>query len=79
MKRLGELAADDQAPALVLVTHHVEEIPPAFTHAMLLRKGAVVASGPLEETLTPQNLSTTFGLPLVVERHAGRWTARAFG
>ena len=79
VKRLGELAADDDAPAIVLVTHHVEEIPPGFTHALLLREGAVVASGPLEEALTPQNLSKTFGLPLVVERHAGRWTARAFG
>jgi iron complex transport system ATP-binding protein len=79
VQRLGELAADPDAPAIVLVTHHVEEIPPGFTHALLLRAGSVVAAGPLDEALTPQNLSATFGLQLVVERHAGRWTARAFG
>ena len=65
------------APALVLVTHHVEEIPPGFTHVLLLREGRIVAAGPLEVTLTAENLSATFGLPLVVERHGDRWTARA--
>ncbi len=75
--RLGALAADTTAPALVLVTHHVEEIPPHFTDVLLLRAGRVVAAGPLEVTLTAENLSTTFGLPLVVERHGQRWSARA--
>ncbi len=75
--RLAELASDPDAPALVLVTHHVEEIPPGFTHALLLREGGVVAQGLLGETLTGDNLSKTFGLPLVVERHGGRFTARA--
>jgi iron complex transport system ATP-binding protein len=59
------------------VTHHVEEIPPGFTHAMLLREGSVVAAGLLGETMTADNLSKTFGLPLVVERSGGRFTARA--
>jgi iron complex transport system ATP-binding protein len=75
--RLAELAQDPDAPALVLVTHHVEEIPPGFTHAMLLREGTVVASGLLGETLTADNLSKTFGLPLVVHRSGDRYTARA--
>ncbi|WP_422752987.1 ABC transporter ATP-binding protein [Micromonospora sp. WMMD708] len=75
--RLAELAHDPDAPALVLVTHHVEEIPPGFTHALLLRDGAVVAQGLLADTLTGDNLSKTFGLPLVVERRGDRWTARA--
>ncbi|SCG56586.1 iron complex transport system ATP-binding protein [Micromonospora rifamycinica] len=75
--RLAELAYDPDAPAMVLVTHHVEEIPPGFTHAMLLRDGGVVAQGLLAETLTGDNLSKTFGLPLVVERRGDRWTARA--
>ena len=79
VRRLGELAADEAAPALVLVTHHVEEVPPAFTHLLLLRQGRVVAAGPIEETLTSDNLADTFGMPLVVERHGSRWTARAFG
>ena len=75
--RLGLLAQDTEAPALVLVTHHVEEIPPGFTDVLLLRDGRIVAAGPLELTLTAQNLSATFGLPLVVERHGDRWSARA--
>ncbi len=75
--RLGTLAADTDAPALVLVTHHVEEIPPSFTDVLLMREGRIVAAGPVEITLTPENLSRTFGLPLMVERHGERWTARA--
>jgi len=75
--RLTELADDPDAPALVLVTHHVEEIPPGFTHAMLLREGTVVAAGLLGETLTADNLTKTFGVPLVVQRMGDRYTARA--
>ncbi len=75
--RLGLLAQDTEAPALVLVTHHVEEIPPGFTDVLLLRDGRIVAAGPLQLTLTAENLSATFGLPLVVERHGDRWSARA--
>ena len=77
LARLTELADDPDAPAMVLVTHHVEEIPPGFTHAMLLREGTVVASGLLGETMTADNLSKTFGLPLVVQRIGDRYTARA--
>lgn len=75
--RLAELAYDPDAPAIVLVTHHVEEIPPGFTHALLLREGGIVAQGLLDDTLTGDNLSKTFGLPLVVERTDGRFAARA--
>ncbi len=75
--RLAELAMDPDAPALVLVTHHVEEIPPGFTHALLLREGSVIAQGLLGATLTADNLSKTFGLPLTVERLGDRFTARA--
>jgi iron complex transport system ATP-binding protein len=77
LARLSELAEDPDAPAMVLVTHHVEEIPPGFTHAMLLREGTVVAAGLLGETMTADNLSKTFGLPLVVQRTGDRYTARA--
>ena len=75
--RLTELAVDPDAPAMVLVTHHVEEIPPGFTHCMLLREGTVVAAGLLGETMTADNLSKTFGLPLTVQRTGDRYTARA--
>jgi iron complex transport system ATP-binding protein len=77
VRRLGDLAGDIYAPALVLVTHHVEEIPPNFTDVLLLRGGRVVAAGPVEITLTQANLEATFGLPLVLEQHGGRWVARA--
>ncbi len=77
VRRLGDLAADLAAPALVLVTHHVEEIPPNFTDVLLLREGRVVAQGPIEITLTAENLSATFGLPLVLESRGSRYAARA--
>ncbi|HEX2174334.1 MAG TPA: ABC transporter ATP-binding protein [Nocardioidaceae bacterium] len=73
---LAVLAVDGASPALVLVSHHVEEIPPGFTHVMLLRAGAVVASGPLEYTLTEQTLSETFAMHLELKESDGRWHAR---
>ncbi|WP_026181033.1 ABC transporter ATP-binding protein [Demetria terragena] len=77
VRRLGALAADLAAPAMVLVTHHVEEIPPGFTDVLMIRDGGVVAAGPLELTLTAENLSATFDTPLVLDRHGDRWSARA--
>ena len=74
---LGGYASAPSAPAIVMVTHHVEEIPPGFTHAMLLKKGAVTAAGPIDEVLNAANLSLTFGLELRVEKTNGRFTARA--
>jgi len=73
---LSVLAVDGAAPAIVLVSHHVEEIPPGFTHALMLRDGRVTASGPLEHVMTEENLSATFGMPLVLNHEAGRWSAR---
>ncbi|MFI5888982.1 ABC transporter ATP-binding protein [Actinoplanes sp. NPDC051513] len=75
--RLTDLALDPDSPAMVLVTHHVEEIPPGFTHGMLLREGTIVAAGPLGEVMTADNLTKTFGMPLVVDRFGDRFTARA--
>lgn len=73
---LAGLAADATAPPVVLVTHHLEEIPPGFTHALVLRAGRVLAAGPLAGTLTGAALSECFGLPLRVETDAGRYVAR---
>lgn len=75
--RLGDIAADLEAPAVVMVTHHVEEIPPHFTDVLLMRDGGVVAQGPIELTLTEENLAATFGVDLVLEQHGHRWAARA--
>ncbi len=76
VQRMGRLAADASAPALVLVTHHVEEIPPGFTHALLLRSGSVVTAGEIGDVMTDEHLSAAFGLPLMVRGEAGRWHAR---
>jgi iron complex transport system ATP-binding protein len=74
--RLADLAADPDAPALVLVTHHVEEVPPGFSHCMLLSQGQVVAAGLLPDVLTAENLSTAFGQSIAVEVVDGRYFAR---
>ena len=70
---LGSLAERIDAPSLVLVTHHIEEIPPFVTHLLALRDGAVVARGPIRDVLTDDAMSTTFGVPCRVERDQGRW------
>ena len=74
--RLADLAADPDAPALVLVTHHVEEIPPGFSHCLILAEGQVVASGLLADTMTAENLSTAFGQSIAVDTIDGRYFAR---
>ena len=75
LARLSELALDPNAPTTVLVTHHVEEIPRGYTHALLLREGAVVAAGLIDDVLSDDTLTATFGLPLGVRRRRGRYTA----
>lgn len=71
---LDELAGSE-LPAIVFVTHHPEEIPPAFTHALLLRDGRVHASGALGSVMVSELLSSCFGIPLRVERRDGRYRA----
>jgi iron complex transport system ATP-binding protein len=75
VNRLAALARDASAPPMVLVTHHVEEVPPGTTHALLLRGGQVVAAGPVDETLTAGSLTEAFGIDVHVARRDGRWTA----
>ncbi len=74
--RLADLAADPDAPALVLVTHHVEEIPPGFSHCLILSEGAVLAAGLLDDVLTAENLSAAFGQSIAVDTIDGRYFAR---
>lgn len=74
---LGRLATDPDHPPTVMITHHLEEIPPGFTHALLLRSGQVVASGPVGDVITAELLSETFGLALRTAYSDGRWTCRA--
>ncbi|WP_370614076.1 ABC transporter ATP-binding protein [Mumia sp. Pv 4-285] len=76
VSNLGKLARDPDAPVLILVSHHVEEIPPGFTHVLMLRDGRITAAGPIEDTLTAQNLAITFHMPLILEVRDGRYAAR---
>jgi len=73
---LTDWALDPARPPLVLVTHHLEEIPPGFTHALVMANAKVAASGDLEATVTSEVLSEAFSLPLRVEASGGRFTAR---
>jgi iron complex transport system ATP-binding protein len=75
---LNDLAARPQTPPFVLVTHHVDEIPEGVTHAMLLRNGRTLVSGPIDDSLTAATLSECFGLELRLERRPnGRFSAWA--
>jgi iron complex transport system ATP-binding protein len=73
LKFLGALAKEKHAPTLVLVTHHIEEIVPLFTHVLLLHGGKTLAAGPKEKVLTTANLSATFGAPVGVRRTGSRY------
>ncbi|MHB8466859.1 MAG: ABC transporter ATP-binding protein [Acidimicrobiales bacterium] len=75
--RMSELAVHRDAPPMVLVTHHMEEIPVGITHALVLREGRVVDQGPIEEVLTGDTVSAAFGLAIKVEERDGRWAAWA--
>lgn len=74
---LGGYASSAASPAIVMVTHHVEEIPHGFTHALLLSDGKVVTAGPLADALTSESLSDTFGLTIDLSEADGRFAARA--
>ena len=74
---LGGYASAPEAPAIIMVTHHVEEIPPGFTHALLLADGHISAAGPIDEVISGEYLSEAFGLPLTVTRDGDRYAARA--
>jgi iron complex transport system ATP-binding protein len=73
---MSRLALDENAPATILVSHHVEEVPPGFTHALMMREGRVVAAGPLPEVMTEQVLSETFAMSLALHEEDSRYSAR---
>jgi len=77
LQLLSGYASAPQAPAIVMVTHHVEEIPRGFTHALLLAHGRITAAGVVSEVLTSEKLTETFGLPLLVSNDDGRFSARS--
>ncbi|KQQ64710.1 ABC transporter ATP-binding protein [Microbacterium sp. Leaf320] len=74
---LSGYASSPTTPAMLMVTHHVEEIPVGFTHVLLMRDGRIVAAGPVASTLTAETLTETFGMPIVLTSEDGRYAARA--
>ncbi|MFE4056157.1 ABC transporter ATP-binding protein [Streptomyces sp. NPDC059096] len=77
LSALDELRSAHPELATVLVTHHLEELPASTTHAMLLRAGRCVGSGPADDVLTTDRVSACFGHPVRISRTEGRWAARA--
>ena len=76
LRRIESLSKDPLAPATVIVTHHIEEIPVGTTHALLLREGTVVAQGEVASVITDQNLTQAYGLAITVQTEGGRFFAR---
>jgi len=77
IKILGGYASHPDAPAIIMVTHHLEEIPTGFTHALILKDGKITASGPITQALTTEKLSEAYGIPLEVVFFGGRFAVRA--
>ena len=77
IQSLSGFAQSPSSPAMVMVTHHVEEIPPGFTHVLMLRDGRITSAGPLVQSLTAESLEATFGLPFVLTQTDGRYSAVA--
>ena len=77
LKRFDSLAEDPNAPVTLIITHHIEEIPSGTTHLLLLRDGLPIASGPISEVLTPQNLKSAYDIDFELQVHNGRYSAFA--
>jgi iron complex transport system ATP-binding protein len=77
LKRFSIFASDPLAPASILVTHHIEEIPAGTTHALILKDGGIAVSGPIADVITSEHISAIFGLPITVVREGDRFFARS--
>jgi iron complex transport system ATP-binding protein len=77
LKRFSIFASDPLAPASILVTHHIEEIPAGTTHALILKAGGIAVSGPIGDVITSEHISAIFGLPITVVREGDRFFARS--
>lgn len=77
LKRFSLFASDPLAPASILVTHHIEEIPAGTTHALILKAGGIAVSGPIADVITSEHISAIFGLPITVVREGDRFFARS--
>jgi iron complex transport system ATP-binding protein len=77
IEMLDHFSSEASSPAMVMVTHHVEEIPSGFTHLLVLQAGKIIAKGPIAETLTGDVMSEAFGRPLSITHNNGRYQATA--
>jgi iron complex transport system ATP-binding protein len=77
LARLSSFSADPSAPATIIVTHHIEEIPRGTTHALLLKDSRIAVSGPVNEVITTEHVSAVFGTPISVSSDSGRFFARS--
>lgn len=77
LRRFAQFSNDPTAPASVLVTHHIEEIPIGTTHAILLKEGKIAVSGPVHSVITSEHVTAVFGLPIEVVHESSRFFARA--
>jgi iron complex transport system ATP-binding protein len=77
LRRFANFSSDPLAPATILVTHHIEEIPVGTTHALLIKDGAIAVSGPIDQVITSQHISAVFGTSITVTPDSGRYFARA--
>ena len=77
IKIIGAYAGAEAAPAMIMVTHHLEEIPAGFTHALIINDGQVFAAGEIHQTLTTEKISEAFGFGLNVDFSEGRFRVRA--
>jgi iron complex transport system ATP-binding protein len=76
---LSDLSLSNPELATVVISHHLEELAPTTSHAMLMRAGAIVAAGSVDTVLTDKLVSDTFAIPVMINRTDGRWTARGVG
>jgi iron complex transport system ATP-binding protein len=77
LRRFSIFASDPLAPASILVTHHIEEIPAGTTHALILKDGAIAVSGPIAEVITSEHISAIFEIPITVVNEGNRFFARS--
>ena len=78
LRRFANFSSDPTAPATILVTHHIEEIPIGTTHALLLKDGQIAVSGPVESVITSEHISAIFNEKITVTHDAGRFFARSY-
>jgi iron complex transport system ATP-binding protein len=77
LRRFSIFAGDPTAPASILVTHHIEEIPAGTTHALLIKDGKIAVSGPIADVVTSEHISAIFEIPITVVREGERFFARS--